>query len=177
MDSLLALKIRKFADLVDRTVILEENLRVRTREFNEKKRQFQAFEQNKGKRPIYSQAPKPLQMVKAPQRGTMTPRLACQTCGKPHAGKCLMGTNTCFKCGNAGHVVWDCPTLTAPNVQTPNPGQKNLVSARVFALTMDDVDASFDVVTSILILFSHRALVLFDSGATHIHLYPVDMFV
>lgn len=32
---------------------------------------------------------------------------------------------------------------------------------------MDDADVSPDVVTSFLPLFSHRALVLFDLGATH----------
>ncbi|XP_035547394.1 uncharacterized protein LOC118348922 [Juglans regia] len=105
MDSLLALKIRKFADLEDRAVILEENLHVRTGEFNQKKRQFLAFEQSKGKRPMYSQTPKPLQMVKASQHSIVTPCHACHTCGKPHAGKCLMGTNTCFKCGKADHIV------------------------------------------------------------------------
>ncbi|XP_042950153.1 uncharacterized protein LOC122282266 [Carya illinoinensis] len=118
MDSLLALKIRKFADLEDRVVILEENLRVRAGEFNQRKRPFYAMEQNKGKRPMYSPMPKPIQVVKPPQRGTTAPHPACQNYGKRHAGKCLMGTNICFKCG-------------------------------------------------ILPLFSHRALVLFDSGATH----------
>lgn len=39
--------------------------------------------------------------------------------------------------------------------------------SRVFALTIGDVDASPDVVTSIISLFSHRALVLFDLGDTH----------
>ncbi|KAF5454703.1 hypothetical protein F2P56_024349 [Juglans regia] len=40
MDSLLALKIRKFTDLEDQVVILEENLRVRAGEFSQRKRQF-----------------------------------------------------------------------------------------------------------------------------------------
>ncbi|XP_042964590.1 uncharacterized protein LOC122298801 [Carya illinoinensis] len=167
MDSLLALKIRKFADLEDRAVILEENLRVRAGEFNQRKRQFHVMEQNKGKRPMYSPMPKPIQVIKPPQRGTTTPRPACQNCGKPHAGKCLTGTNICFKCCKVGHLVRECPMLVAPNTQVQNPGQKNPAPARVFALTFDDADTSPDVVTSILSLFSHRALVLFDSGATH----------
>ncbi|KAF5442875.1 hypothetical protein F2P56_035487 [Juglans regia] len=167
MDSLLALKIRKFAYFEDRAVILEAKLRVRAREFNQRKRQFQALDQNKGKRPMYNNVPKPLQMIKSPQRGIVASHPACQTCGKPHAQKCLMGTNTCFKCGKASHLVQECPILVAPNAQVRNPGRKNLVPARVFALTMDDADASPNLVTGILPLFSHRALVLFNSGATH----------
>ena len=42
-----------------------------------------------------------------------------------------------------------------------------MTQGRVFAMTKQDVDASNDVVSGTLSLFSKEAKVLFDSGATH----------
>lgn len=45
-DSFLTLKIRKFLDLEDQGIILEDDLRVKAKEFNQTNRLFQSFKQN-----------------------------------------------------------------------------------------------------------------------------------
>ena len=33
----------------------------------------------------------------------------CVKCGSMHRGKCMLGTNNCYRCGNRRHMVRDCP--------------------------------------------------------------------
>lgn len=53
-DALLASKIRKFVDLEDRAVILEDNFHDKMEEFYQRNRSFQSSNQSKGKRPMHS---------------------------------------------------------------------------------------------------------------------------
>ncbi|KAH0644538.1 hypothetical protein KY284_032422 [Solanum tuberosum] len=43
--------------------------------------------------------------------GSPYDRPICANCGKHHLGKCLASTDGCFRCGNKGHKMRDCPTL------------------------------------------------------------------
>jgi hypothetical protein len=95
--------------------------------------------------------------------GTPCPRCQC-----PHNGSCHAGTNICHRCGQAGHFVQDClknkggaASLQAGNIHRP-PTQ-----ARVYALTPSEAEAENGVVTGTLPLFTSKAVILFDSGATH----------
>ena len=36
-------------------------------------------------------------------------RSQCQTCGKFHSGECRRMTGACFRCGDRGHQIRDCP--------------------------------------------------------------------
>lgn len=59
------------------------------------------------------------------------------------------------------------PPLTTPIAQAPSLGYRKMTLCQVLSLTIGDFDASPNVVTGIISLFSHRALVLFDSGDTY----------
>ncbi|XP_062164965.1 uncharacterized protein LOC133871551 [Alnus glutinosa] len=94
--------------------------------------------------------------------------MLCSKCNCPHQGQCHMGTNMCFQCGQTRHFVRDCPRVKeGDRPQQKGSGQKQVTQARVYALTPGDVKTKNEVVTGTLPLFSSRAVVLFDSGATH----------
>ncbi|TMX01695.1 hypothetical protein EJD97_023892 [Solanum chilense] len=40
-------------------------------------------------------------------------RTRCDSCGKQHLGKCLVGTDHCFACGSKGHKMRDFPNIKA----------------------------------------------------------------
>ncbi|KAF5447672.1 hypothetical protein F2P56_033204 [Juglans regia] len=107
LDRLIALKLRNFDVLVDRAMIVEEYLQSREEQFDKRKRKQQIPKQSLSKKPFQSSGQMPPQNNK-PQQNATGQHAMCQTCSKVHRGKCLMGTNTCFKCGKLGHRIRDC---------------------------------------------------------------------
>ena len=43
----------------------------------------------------------------------------CQRCGRYHLGECRLGTNTCFWCGTAGHIMRECPKRGVSGIARP----------------------------------------------------------
>ncbi|XP_035539634.1 uncharacterized protein LOC118344008 [Juglans regia] len=155
------LSIRSFTELVTRATIAEEDLQENIEYNNQRKRQQQQQPQavsHKDKRPHI------MNHQGQPPAGQTYP--TCATCGKRHLGRCMFGQNVCFKCGKPNHLARDCP-VKKPGESGRNGGQKTHATARVYALTPIDAEASNDVVTGTLSLFSRHASILFDSGATH----------
>ena len=76
----------------------------------------------------------------------------CPHCGKDHeAQRCPRITVACFKCGQMGHQIANCPKgATAPpnnqgqNRRPPAPPQRT--QGRVFALTNEEASNAHDVV-------------------------------
>ena len=124
----------------------------------------------------------------------------CPTCGGAHSGVCLAKTGACFRCGQMGHRIKDCPqqsgvssgrgtehtyTPLSSSAASTRPvasgvgrgasresvgrGQssQSRATARVYAMTRQDAQASNAVVAGTIPICSRYAKVLFDSGATH----------
>lgn len=110
----------------------------------------------------------------------------CSTCGKAHRGKCLMGKDVCYGCGQLGHYHKDCPkakgtpggsktpasTFSAPTAKGATSGADGGRN-RLYALsTRQDSEASPDVVTGMLQIFSRNAYMLLDPGSTLSYVSP-----
>ena len=92
----------------------------------------------------------------------------CQKCGKKHKGVCYRESGACFKCGQMGHRIKDCPSMKSELMAKPTEvKQRPKVQGRVFAITEQDAKASKSVVTGTIPIFSHTARVLIDPGSTH----------
>ncbi|KAF5454930.1 hypothetical protein F2P56_024559 [Juglans regia] len=136
---------------------LQENIEYNSQRKRQQQQQLQAVS-HKDKRPHIENR------QGQPPAGQAYP--TCATCGRRHLGKCMYGQNVCFKCGKPNHLARDCP-IKKLREPSRNGGEKTQAIARVYTLTPVDAEASNDVVTGKLSLFSRHASILFDSGATH----------
>ncbi|XP_038973848.1 uncharacterized protein LOC120105444 [Phoenix dactylifera] len=119
----------------------------------------------------------------------------CEACGGAHKTElCRRLSGTCFKCGQQGHRIKECPynqqvsqsdqrpqatgtqqvqAYPAP-VQSAQPssseqrtGGRPRTQGRIYALTQQDAQASNTVVSGTLPVAYVYAYILFDSVATH----------
>ncbi|KAG6510107.1 hypothetical protein ZIOFF_028115 [Zingiber officinale] len=117
------------------------------------KRQFTGPPRPQGKakpsssgKPQGQQASKPAMQLEKP---------TCQTCGRQHAGKCLLGARVCYKCKQPGHLSFDCPQLRGP------------VTGRVYVMKTEEADPDTTLITGRVLVSGVATKALFDSGATH----------
>nr|XP_009804611.1 PREDICTED: uncharacterized protein LOC104249812 [Nicotiana sylvestris] len=107
----------------------------------------------------------------------------CQTCGRSHLGQCRVLTGECFRCGQLGHHLSDCPQpprnfnqasiqSTAPTQTTRNTSGATGIGNRGRgagdrATVNQGQGNPGRVVTGILSVYSFDALALIDPGSTH----------
>lgn len=112
---------------------------------------------------------------KGEQKGVDSPSFQknfphCSRCGRLYQGECYMNIGACFNCVQIGNMVKDCPKRhenTGSAQVEEDLRKKRIAKGRVFVMMEQDTEASNDVVTNTLSLFSRYAKVLFDFGATH----------
>ncbi|XP_035844033.1 uncharacterized protein LOC118490479 [Helianthus annuus] len=85
----------------------------------------------------------------------------CNTCGKRHQGICHRSTGACFRCGQTGHMIKECPKKDTKKNNQPN------VGGRIFALSATDAANIPGTVSGTLQIGERSIYVLFDTGATH----------
>ncbi|TYJ97075.1 gag protease polyprotein [Cucumis melo var. makuwa] len=88
----------------------------------------------------------------------------CTTCGRVHGGRCLARSGVFFRCRQPGHTADACPRK--PFETTPHQPFA-FQQGRVFATTRQEAERAGTVVTGMLSILGHYALVLFDSGSSH----------
>ncbi|KAD4983236.1 hypothetical protein E3N88_19907 [Mikania micrantha] len=77
----------------------------------------------------------PLNLQQTQQNRDATP--PCTSYGKLHKGVCRLAGGLCFRCGNAGHMIKDCPQRD-PRADTGKNATKPARGGRVFALTANE---------------------------------------
>ncbi|XP_075483694.1 uncharacterized protein LOC142523848 [Primulina tabacum] len=90
----------------------------------------------------------------------------CDTYKQYHTGECYRKIGACFKCGQVGHRIKDCPDNKDKGAG-PNKKNENKTNARVHAITQEEADDTNEVVAGTILLNEMPAYTLFDCGATH----------
>ncbi|XP_076937305.1 uncharacterized protein LOC143604830 [Bidens hawaiensis] len=89
----------------------------------------------------------------------------CGTCGKLHGGACRRAEGRCFRCGDARHMIRDCPQRD-PRANTREDA-RFAAGGRVFTLIANDTANAPGMVSGNLQIGDHDTYVLFDTSVTH----------
>ncbi|XP_058733188.1 uncharacterized protein LOC131604787 [Vicia villosa] len=81
----------------------------------------------------------------------------CDKCKRRHHGECKPFSVTCFKCGEPGHVIKNCPRKKAPKK----------TAGRVYTLDARKAKGNNNLIASTCYVNNQPLCVLVDCGATH----------
>ena len=70
----------------------------------------------------------------------------CLKCSKKHNGVCYHGSGACFKRGQMGYCIKNCPTLKSEPMVKPNDvNQRPKIQGQVFAITRQGAEETKSV--------------------------------
>ncbi|XP_073137201.1 uncharacterized protein [Henckelia pumila] len=146
---------KTYQEAVDEDMLSEKDRNYIIKESQAKKISYQGREQqgSSKKRPYQA----PAQRKPQQQQGQITNQ------ARPHGQNQLTAnapkpanvTNVCLLCKKPGHYQKDCPHFKEP------------VKGRVFAMTQEQADPDFAIVTCMICIADLPANVLIDTGTTH----------
>ncbi|XP_031745635.1 uncharacterized protein LOC116406054 [Cucumis sativus] len=87
---------------------------------------------------------------------TTQERPVCDTCGKRHLGRCLMGTRVCYKCKQEGHMADRCP-LRSTGAGSSSQGERPPQRGTIFATNRSEAEKAGTVVTGMDWLATNHA--------------------
>ncbi|XP_075489572.1 uncharacterized protein LOC142528410 [Primulina tabacum] len=153
-----------FADLMGAAMSAETDIKRREEENKNKRPMVNQPTQNgpKFKKPNYSGGPSQRSSGNTGNREGKW----CDTCKQYHTGECYRKTGACFKCGQVGHQIKECPENKEKGAG-PRKQNENKTNARVYAITQEEADNTNEVVAGTILLHDIPAYTLFDCGATY----------
>ncbi|XP_075481092.1 uncharacterized protein LOC142521793 [Primulina tabacum] len=162
--ALAVFKPNSFADLMGAAMSAETDIKRREEENKNKRPMTSQFTQNgpKFRKSNYSSRPPRGNFNSTGNREGK----CCYTCKQYHTGECYRKIGACFKCGQVGHRIKDCPDNKDKGAG-PNKKNENKTNARVYTITQEEADDTNEVVAGTILLNEMPAYTLFDCGATH----------
>ncbi|XP_075515811.1 uncharacterized protein LOC142550621 [Primulina tabacum] len=149
--ALAVFKPNSFADLMGAAMSAETDIKRREEENKNKRPRVNQRTQNgpKFKKPNYSGGPSQRSSGNTGNREGKW----CDTCKQYHTKECYRKTGACFKCGQVGHRIKECPKNKEKGAGPRKQNEKK-TNARVYAITQEEADNTNEVVAS-----KHHAIV------------------
>ncbi|XP_028067562.1 uncharacterized protein LOC114270304 [Camellia sinensis] len=164
-DRLEVLKLPTYAKVVDRAYIMEKGIKtLRSGEPGQRKRLWERDNRRPDVAPPKKVNTGTTSSTSSNNQGPTNPRgdtiPACSTYGRTHWGQCRRDTRACFRCGQAGHLLRNCPKLANPTTGPSKPIRKPTVpggvkkdqkrQGRAFALVSGNPEITENIVSDLI---------------------------
>ncbi|XP_075483672.1 uncharacterized protein LOC142523825 [Primulina tabacum] len=150
-------KAASYKETVEKARMAEQDEKKIKRERQLKRQDFSAKSQGSGWKGMgkFIGKEKEEHRPQAPMPPPAYDRPVCPKCGKMHTCECLVGGNRCFRCGDVGHVIRNCPIKGEKG--------KDRVQGRIFTLTKEGANPDSSVISGTILISGKAAITLIDT--------------